>query len=204
MPRKPKLTPEEKRRKHERKAKALNAAEAKAHGPLFAHLAPTHTAEDAYWRHRFQKAGAAETFTMTDRANRGLAWIELAAIERFARTLFPAEVVEPAIEYVRKTYPMPDYGRNVWGNFLAGQNRVAVVLHAEPDPRPGMPNRVKVVEDVVFPPVGWAAHVSRDEFNRRFPRLDHARGVPTDDEPDDGGLFDRVMAALKGAPTDAA
>lgn len=190
-----KLTQAEKdRRKHERKAKAMNAAEAKAFGPLFAEMAPVHTADDAYWRNRFQKAHSVETHTASDRANRGLMWIELTAIERFARSLFPAEVVEPAIEYCRKTYPMPDYGRSVWSDFLEGRKRIAVKLHAEPDP--AIPGRVKIVEDVVFPPVGWNDPVDHSDFERRFPTLDHSRGVRVDDEPDDGGLFERVLAML--------
>ena len=41
--------------------------------------------------------------------------------------------------------------------------------------------------------------MTAEEFDRRFPAPDHWKGLKDAPEPDDGGLFEQTIAALRSA-----
>jgi hypothetical protein len=195
MPR-TKLTPEQKeRRQHERKAKWLNDREQKAYGPLFAHLAPVYTAEDGYWYWRRQKALAMERSDLDDpthQMNR-LIW---QSAKRFAMRALGNEWGPKIIAYIERVYP-EDYRLRTLGELVCGKKKIALNYRLAFDPsriKPMNPDGRYLIEEDVFPPEGWVSPVDPAEFNQRFPLQWYTKENLT--EPDDAGLFDRVMSIL--------
>lgn len=117
------------RRRLERKAAAHNAKLAAEH-PLFVDQLKAEGAfTDArreYWRWRGVNTDGTKTVEWkydilpVNPATKGLMWVELQAIERVAADLL-GEHFAGMLAYVRKTYPMPDYGKSVWHDILTGE-----------------------------------------------------------------------------------
>jgi hypothetical protein len=197
LPRK-KLTEAEKlRRKHQRKADALNAAAEKAHGPLFAHLAPKVDAANAYWKWRRDVARAADDHIGICPAWRGLQRIQLRAIERLARELIGPDA-DLIAERVRQRGP--EFWLGMWRGVLTGAETVVLAYRLEFDPaRATEFNRDgrRVIHDRVFPPPGSTPLLTAERFDEMFPRLDARHGPDWVEETDDGGLFERTIGSLK-------
>lgn len=198
-------------RRHQRRADRENAKAIAAAG-MFADVpGEVHavTAVDMYWRWRRNKALAAENCAdVTGSAIRGLKWIELQAIERWAVELLGMSLAVELIAHVRSVYPMPDYGPTVWCRLLSGQYDVVYRWHIKEGPDKTISIRNRDDEEIIvnlsgrtliaegrFPPPGWSPPITREQFWERFPYREPA----PDPEPDDGRLFDRVMAAIRFA-----
>lgn len=183
-----KLTEQE---KLARKAAKITAKDKAAAG-LFADYVEETTAAHVYWKGRFDKAARFNWYNPAGAAETGMEWVRLHAIERLAVTLLGAAVAGEVIAYVRRTYPMPDYGLFVWSELLTGLKSVTLRMRAEPNPTPETPHRVRMVVEHAFPPAGWAPPLTRDQFWALFPYKEPALG------PDDPtGLFDRTIGDLK-------
>lgn len=181
---------QKRKRLQERELKAVGGA-----GSLFVGEAATVTSEQAYWQLRREWAGGGgatsglgSTFWSGSRVDRGIMWLEIATIERYAVDQF-GELGRAAAEYARRTYPMPDYGRSVWHDWLTGRKLVPM-RHERVELGGG---RVRVNSCDPFPPSPVRAWMTDAEFDGMFPPLD-GRGDDLDDDP--AGLFPRVMAAL--------
>lgn len=195
-----KLSPAEKeRRKHQRKAAAMTAAAAKSYGPLFADLAPTYTREDAYWQWRRTKAVVAEEGQIGACIS-AMVRFQLNCIETVAAHLLGRGTAKELAASLDK-YP-PSYRREYWRQMLAGIGRHVLKLECRTDPeRANQWNRDGryVVESSVWPPADYSPVLTAEEFDRRFPAWDRGElgtGHIDYPEPDDGGLFERVMARL--------
>jgi hypothetical protein len=115
-----------------------------------------------------------------------------------ARDLVPALVAAELAAYIRNTYPMPDYGKSAWANLLSGHSEVVYRYRRECKPElVNQYNRdgVKLVPVAKFPPDGWTPPITREQFWERFPYIAPELGP----EPDDGGLFERVMRRILGS-----
>lgn len=174
----------------------MTAASKKSFGPLFAHLAPTYTRDDAYWHNRFQKARAAENHTVADKANWGMELIRTLAIKRFIIERYGEILGRKIIDYVHSTFP-DSHHASMYHTILTGRWKNGLTKEVRHDPaRVNEYNREGrvIVESDHFPPPG-VEPVTDDEFYRLFPRLDHLSGT-SDPEPDDGGLFERTILQL--------
>lgn len=194
-----KLTEAEKeRRKHERKAERMNAAEAKAFGPLFAEMAPVHTAEDAYWHRRKVIAQGVEMIHQATGGPgiRALTAVQLQWIEAYARLALPAGAFDVLLVRARRTYSnYLDYGYGFWQEVLTGNKRLGSGFEKvdAPDTLAGF----RWVEVGLQPPPDWVPPLTKAQFWDLFPYKDR----DLDPEPDDGGLFERTILALtRGTP----
>ena len=193
---KPRLTEEVKlRRKHERKAIALNdRAIRKVGGPgsIFAELAETFTVEEAAWHQRRTRALMIVHLHTTPGStlNKALKAIQLGSIESHARTLLGEETFLRLRDFSRHCYQdITGYGYGFWLEVLSGEKVVVFEWRRIPADNTLGFSAVPVLS---FPPEGWTPVISKAEFYARWPYA-----IPPDmEEPDDGGLFERVMAAL--------
>ena len=182
---------EKERRKHERKAAKMNAAEAKAYGPLFAEMAPTYTAEDAYRKWRLGKAAVAELHF-----HYGLEWIQLQAIERHAVKLM-GDVAKEIAAHIRRVYPMPDYGPHMWSEVLTTKKRIVYRYKLLFDPariREHNSDGRYLVDDGV-----WEAEpvMTRDEFKAMFPAVARMGDVAPEPPTADDVRMEAVLEILK-------
>lgn len=206
-----KLTEEEKaRRRHERKAEALNHR-ARAEAGMFAdvpgEVVLTTAEEVAEKRRRIEvaKADGTEDGSVRYRHtwNRPLEELKLKAVERLAAGLL-GEWFPKLYAYAHKTYPKvfgclggKEYHRSFWRARLTTAERLDVEFHGETyqgEPSQWNPSGVKfrLVVDLAFPPGGWVPPLTPEQFDAMFPTSEPELGP----EPDDGGLFELVMAAL--------
>ena len=170
-------------------ADRITAREKEAAGLFAEYVEPT-TAQDLYWKWRFQKAAAGEhRGTLAYPANKGLYCIRLNAIERHAQALIGAETGARIAAHINATYPL-DYRDGIWERLLCKGEPVCYDYRWEP--AEDAPDRklcaVKYVPDSPL--------VSKEEWDARFPKLDLWDGLKDAPEPDDGGLFDRTVGAL--------
>jgi hypothetical protein len=167
----------------------------KAEAGIFAPIVRETTARDELWRWRFNVARAAENIGSVgyDQAGRGLRWIELHHIERYARSVLPAEDFAKLQEYERRTYRCVSYGYSFWAEVLSGEKRVDLGWTRIDDPTSSLGFRCVPTETI--PAAGWQAPLTKAEFYARFP---YERPEP---EPhDDGGTaeaYARFMAAVE-------
>jgi hypothetical protein len=188
---------------------ARQTARAKrSYGALFQDLADVEvtapSVEEVKQRDRFAVARSFDEFgpvglALCDQANRGLQWLHVHAMfheigrrcgDNWYRALRAAVLggFGNSLDYV------PDRMRQIM------TTTTPYVLAYFRVPAPGTLLGVKTV-----PAMTWAPPVplmTVAEFEARFKMPDHYRGLraPADDpEPDDGGLFDRMMTALTGA-----
>ena len=133
---------------------------------------------------RYTKASVAEGVAeLAGHAKRGLCWIRLHAIERFAANHLGKETTEKLIAYCRRTYPMPDYGYGFWEGVLSGKKFVMGYQH-DPTWISGCGRPCMIETDVIEQTI-----MTRDEFWAMFPYKDELPYQP----PDDG-----TAAALEG------
>lgn len=185
----PRMTEAEKeQRKHQRKAARMNERERDAFGPLFAHLAPTHTAADAKRLHQFRVVEGVERLHVIcgpgAKALRAvqLAWIELYA-RRWCGEQFPA--VRAYFERVHRD--QLGYGYTFWQGVLTG-DRVVFSWKRVDDPTTTTGWRCVEAEAFQLNP----PPLTKAQFWELFPYKVPELGP----EPDDGGLFEHVMASL--------
>lgn len=181
----PKLSEAE---KWKRKAERKTAKDRKREG-LFADFVEETTAADLYHKHRIDKAVAVgRTNFLTHPGWIGLKWIEIRAIESFAEPIV-GEMFSDLRQYIRSVYPMPDYGRIVWKTLLTGRKNLEFCFRREATTANNL--GFTLIPERVFPPVGFTP-ITDSEFETRFPsKFDHH-------EPDDGGLFERIIKLVKG------
>lgn len=179
MPRRKLTDAEKEARKHQRSADKRNAKTEEELG-MFAALEPQADARSEYWRWRFNVAKHfGQPHTNADKGVLGLCWLELHAIERWARkTLGP--VADKIAAHIRRVYPCPDYSAGIWAEVVAGKRLVFAVARVE-NRQPGQPAVVDT---------DWYEHLTmtREAFWQLFPydrfkeKLDPA---PFDSEPFD-------------------
>lgn len=186
-----KLTPEEKAaRKLDRKAADMNGRAAREFGPLFAHLAPTYTRDDAYWHTRANYSRGAELVAQScGPAMTAMRMFQLNVIEQFARSVLGVEAFDKLAAHSRRTYRnQAGYGYSFWCGVLTERTEIAFAWERFDDATTSLGYRLKPSDS--FPPVGYVPPLTRAEFFERFPYIEFQNS----DEPDDGGLFARVMA----------
>lgn len=191
MPLKKLTEAEKEQRKHQRSAGRKNA-KVRKQIPLFADQVEPATPEGEYWHWRSNKAGRPGTGGMGapgDQAAKGLDWLQLHAIERLAFVLLGPVDAAKVADYVRSTYPMPDYGHHVWSELLTGRKRLTLFMRFEDDP--ALKGRRRLVEQVDWPPDGWMAPLTPEAFERLFPRR-----WPVPPPVDDGGLAAKLELAI--------
>jgi hypothetical protein len=192
-----KLSEDEKlRRKHERKAAAMNAAETKAYGPLFAEFAPVHTPDEAERNWRLTKAGVAE-MGFNHPFHRSYEWILVASIERFAVSLWGTIAAEVAAG-LRRTYrDHADIIRSTWSHILSGRD-APPNWRMRTEDRPEWANQYNpggrrvICEPWVCP----TPTIDLDEFGRRFPVL--IRPDPTPETADEIRM-EAILPAIRSA-----
>lgn len=156
------------------------------------------TADEQYWRTRSVRSSCVEgAYEIYCDAMTGLHELRVAAIERYAASVIgePFRAVRAAI---RKTYPSHTYWADAWKSLLTKGHRVIFGWVSVPGLSPitqWNKDGSKTVPTGAFPPDGWAPPLSPDKFNAMFPIVE-ARPL-AGPEPDDGGLFDRVMERIR-------
>lgn len=181
-------------REAERLNKKAVARAVKSAGPLFAEHAaaetPRLTPTDAYWRWRRQLAQwGADPCACFSPMGKALGWLRLAAIEAHVRGLVRDDALFDRLRAnVRTTYPMPEYGPDVWFGALTGRDRIQLRVWAvdEPDGR-------RRIEREEWPAPGGPPPMTREEFDRLFaiPEPEHTDGGP------DAELHARFVTRLK-------
>lgn len=165
----------------------------KSAGPLFADLAEaetrTQSATDKYWEWRIGAAKNGGWMNPHIGIGKALEWVRLAAIEHHASTLMDAETFALVRAFVRRVYPMPDYGPMSWADALTGKHSIPYRLHTEP-----MPNGLnRIVRTDTFPAEGQPPLMTREEFDALF-------AIPTP-EMEDGGpdaeMLERFLETLR-------
>ncbi len=195
------MTDDEKRRRRHARDAAKKTAKEKEQAGIFAPLVRETTVRDEYWRWRFNKARAAENVAGAyyDQAGRGLVWIELHAIERYAARFIPPADMARLIEHVYRVYPMPSYGASVWCDILCGKQ---IIFGWRVECRPEWVNATnkdgrRSFPADVWPPPDWTPpHKTPAEFWALFPYRD-----PEPEAHDDGGLAER-LGAIFTPPTE--
>ncbi len=91
---------------------------------------------------------------------RSLQWLVLSAMETFAKP-HCGDGWEGLRQYIRKTYPMPDYGYMVWADVLCRCRRMVYSWR-----RSEVGGRIKLEEDGAFQLAEPA--ITADEFRLRF------------------------------------
>lgn len=183
-----KMTAAEKR---QRKAERITAKEREA-SPLFAFagLVPETTAADVAFRdQRKASQGVEHVHRIIGPGVRALAWVELLAIERYAAEV-TGDQFEALRAYQRSTFgDTTGYGYTFWEGVLTGTKRVVYDWRRVEDTTKTCGFRVE--EAGAFPPAGWTAPLTRDQFWERFPFKEPELG------PDDPqGLFNQTIGAL--------
>jgi hypothetical protein len=189
---KARLTDDEKqRRKHERAAQRMNDRAAKQFGPLFSHLAPTYARDDAYWHWRANTSRGVELVHQACGPGvKALAtvyarWFEHAAI-RYCGGEVAERLKAKAIQTFGSSYPNYAYG--FWESVLTGQ-AVVIAWHRIEDA--AAPLGCRVVSDeyrLTDPPY------TVQTFRAAFP----VGACELGPEPDDGGLYEKVLSAFQG------
>jgi hypothetical protein len=173
------------------------------YGPLFQEIAEHEIRhrqlDELAWERRFAAARGAECATLIDPANSGLEWIRLRWLQHCLPRIVGEEMGRSIWEYAERVYGNEQYIASFIRECLT-QTRPRVLRHElrfdaakigtwNPDGR-------YLVDALVWEP--REPVLTSEEFDRRFPRLDHKHGVTVDDEPDDGGLYVRLLAMLGG------
>jgi hypothetical protein len=177
-------------RRNERRAARMTKRAADSFGPLFAHLAPSFTRNDAEWHNRFNAARGAESLAQScGPAARGMANLRTRFLEGIAAHHCGPEVAARLKERAVRTFgpSYPQYAYGFWENVLTGQTIDLEYVRIEDETRP-MKCRVEIItHQVEHPPY------TRESFRVAFPP---AAPEPLP-EPDDAGLFARVLACFE-------
>lgn len=200
-------------RRAERKAKKMNDKEI-AQAGLFADLpgvVKITTAKELIEVRRRQYVSKADgtswgSVRFGETWNQPLEDLKIRAIERLAAGLL-GEWFLDLKTYADKTYPKfvgklggHEYHRSFWSECLTMIRPVIIKQHLEFDPARitnyNHDGRYLVV-DKVFPPEGWRPPLTRETFQALFPIHD----PPLGPEPDDHGLFDKIMTAIQSSRT---
>lgn len=176
------------------------ARERAKYGPLFQFVADQEvkppTVEELKWQKRmayaqaFDANGGPTGVALLRQCNKGMEWIYVRHLARELERL-AGEVGQLLAEHCMRTYPL-DYQRMMFHRLMTTTERKQVG-----------PYRVDAANSIGFTIAyryTWEPAtplMTTEEFDRRFPPLDHYCGAKDAAEPDDGGLFDRVMAALQ-------
>lgn len=181
------------------------AREKASYGPLFQYLADEEvkpsTVAELMWKKRteaaraFDAAGGPLGLALLRQCNRGMEWL---AVRHLARELerLAGEVGRLLAEHSMSTFPL-DYQRMMFGEFMTTTRRQQLDPYRVPADNP---LGFRIAYRRVWEPA--APLMTREEFERRFPKVEHYTGLVDEPEPDDGGLFARVMAALNPAASD--
>lgn len=197
-----KLTDEEKAwRRHQRRADRENA-KAIAESGMFAAVpgeVQEVTADDMWRRWRANVALGVERIGHVGLVGlvRPLAVVLALHIEQYARQTIGSDF-DRVRAHALKTYGASywqEYAYGFWQELLTGGKEIVFSWRAECRPEWVNENNKdgrRTFPDEVFPPRGWMPPLTREQFWELFPYRDPEPGP----EPDDGGLFDRVMALI--------
>ena len=176
-------------RKLDRKAAAMSAHQVKQFGPLFAHMAPTYERDDAYWHTRRNVAEGIERIHQSiGPGMKALRVVKTRFFENVALRVCGRESTERLVAKFQQTYgtSYPQYAYGCWEKVFTGQAVTIALIRIED---PAAPLGCRVEEETYRldnPPY------TVESFRAAFPYADYELLA----EPDDGGLFDRVMAAM--------
>lgn len=201
-----------------RKAADLNRRKEAEYGPLFKDLMPAAElvtpADVAAKRLRDVRMSAGNDWSLVFAANQGIERIHLWALFRGAAALLGAETEAKVREYALRVFGWgkESYVRGVYETALCTADRIALRMEFREDPATSRvvewPNSTYPDRMIRINVRGGGLHctealepagrplLTRDEFKARFPVPDHRNGSPDTWEPDDGGLFARVLALL--------
>ncbi len=168
-------------------AKAVESA-----GPLFAEHAVaevrlTNAAEERE-RWRVAQVSKADQSPFYSPFMRSLQWLVLSAIETFAKP-HCGDGWEGLRQYIRKTYPMPDYGYTVWADILCRCRRVVYSWR-----RSETGGRIQLEEDGAFQlaePV-----ITADEFRLGY-WIPIGEQPPSPTEEHDEAMYREFVARLQ-------
>lgn len=174
------------------KEAAKKSAKDKEDAGLFADYVEETTAEELYWQNRHNKSRGMELVHQLSASvgGRALDFLQLQAIERYARTVLGEAVAEELRAHAHRVYDnYASYGYGFWQEALTSGNKIVFAWERTPDPTASIGYRATPAR--FFPPEGWAPPLSREEFWARFPYKEPELG------PDDpAGLFARTIGAL--------
>ncbi|TXH18696.1 MAG: hypothetical protein E6R03_01755 [Hyphomicrobiaceae bacterium] len=188
-------------------AKRKADREKKSYGPLFQEIAEkevrTETVEELKLRKRFEAAYAVENKGLLDKANSGLEWIRLRWIKRETAKILGEEVAEKLWSRAIRVYDTKEaYIESVFARALTTTDEIVLCQELRFDParvrQYNADGRYLVVTES-WPPPGFTPPLTRAEYQERFPKFDHRHGSSEDFEPDDDGLFDRLISTLHGS-----
>lgn len=191
----------------ERKA----ARERASYGPLFQNLAAaevrTAPVDETKWRKRFDAAHDAERLgpgVMLDPANRGLEWVRLHYIRRQIAERVGEFLAAELWRYAVETYGgKADYAYGFLRDRMTTDRGFSVRFERRADPARASQCNPEgfYLHDLVTWPIYVLASVpvmTCEEFDAIAP-INHRLGLADAAEPEDGGLFARVMAACDAA-----
>ena len=177
-----------------------------AYGPLFQDLAekevPALTAADVAERKVQAARLAVESDRLTEKANEGIERIFVRWAFRKAAEFLGAEAAARHWEYAVKVY---EWKEMYMVGYLRKVLTTTAVVRWDVELRfdPAKVNSVNtdgryLADRSVWPPAGYVPPLTADQFDREFPAPDHKAGVgPDAPEPDDGGLYERVMGLFR-------
>ena len=211
--------PEAARKRAQDKADRTNTRQLASYGPLFQEIAekevPRLTAEDIFEERRRNAAFAPDAggpvgMLLTNQANRGLEWVRLEWIRRGVTEIVGEFWGSALWEYARRVYGsktdcIESFFCDCLCTMSSKQLKVTFEVNEGPPKTielgncvdPSKPNFFalrggKLVPELSWPPPLTAPVMTRDEFRRRWPALDHHKGIQGGMEPDDGGLFNAI------------
>jgi hypothetical protein len=173
-----------------------------AYGPLFQDIAEqevgTRSLPEIYWAKRYEVARGAEMASLVSKPNCGLEWVRLWWIAHRLPILVGSEMGTAIWDYALRVFGRSTpYINSYIAECLTTADRKVLRHEVRYDParvNKYNPDGRYLVDALVWHPAEPV--MTRDEYRAMFPQFDHVAGVRTDDEPDDGGLFDRMMQRL--------
>lgn len=188
-------------------AKRKADREKASYGPLFQEIAEREVriepVEEMKLRKRFEVARGVENKGLLDKANSGLEWIRLRWIKRETAKILGEDVADKLWNRAIQVYDTKETFIEI--NFikaLTSTDEIVLCQELRFDPariRQYNPDGRYLVVTESWPPKGFSPPLTRAEFQERFPKFDHRQGSVNSPEPDDGGLFERVMALFPNA-----
>jgi len=174
----------------------------KQYGPLFQHVADAEiklpTVAELALQKRYDAARAAEDRGMLHQANRGLEWIRLRWIKREIASMIGEESAELIWQYAVNVFSSSE---SYVENFIQECVTTCVPHSLKYELRYDQARINKYNPDGRFlvtvehwPPPNYVPPMTREQYLARFPRLDHRYGDANAAEPDDGGLFEKLLS----------